>query len=140
VAFEGDYVEEGLRRMFLNFGELSALIGDRWYGPELPAGTAYPAVTMKCISSIPEISHQGEAGLEAARYSCIIHGDCAQRCMQVAAKIRRVIKERPRGQLPNGIRYSLLQRLNDFPDVRSTSRDNWRHVLDFRLWYRPDNW
>jgi hypothetical protein len=61
-------IEAALRAHALADANLSALIGERWYGPTLEQFSALPAVTVQCVSSVSTHSHDGGGFPERARY------------------------------------------------------------------------
>lgn len=134
----GEFLEEGLRLLFVNDAGLAALIVARFYDAELPQGVTLPAVTMQRISGIPEYSHRGHVGQENARFQVTVHADCHLVAMRVAAAVKRVIREHPSGQLPNSHRYGLLQQLNEVASGRETGRNVFQIAIDFRITHQVD--
>jgi hypothetical protein len=129
----GEFIEEGLRLLFLADASLAALIGTRFYDAELPPGVTVPAITLQRVSTIPEYAHSGHVGQENARFQVTIHADCHLNCMRVAAQVRRIIRDHPRGSLPGGIRYGFMQQVNEVASGRETGRNNFQIAIDFRI-------
>lgn len=137
----GEFIEEGLRSMFLADGYLASQISTRFYDAELPLGyriESGPAVTLQRVSGVPEYVHSGQVGQENARFQVTVHADCHLACMRVAASVKRVIREHPRGQLPGGFRFGLLQQVNEVVMGRETGRDLFAIAIDFRMTYQVD--
>ena len=134
----GEFVEEGLRLLFVNEVSLAALISTRFYDAELPPGITLPAVTMQRISGVPEYSQRGHVGQENARFQVTVHADCHLVAMRVAAAVKRIIRENPRGTLPNSHRYGLLQQLNEVASGRETGRNIFQIAIDFRITHQID--
>jgi hypothetical protein len=130
---EGLFVEEGIRLLFLADTALANMIGDRFYPGELPQNVTSPAIVLSLVSSVPEMSHQGEVGQENARFQLTISSDCVYKTMQVAGHCRRIIREHLRGTLPNGFRY-VMARSNDVQSGR-TARNLYEQAIDFRITY-----
>jgi hypothetical protein len=130
---EGLFVEEGIRLLFLADAALANMISDRFYPGELPQGVTAPAVVLTLVSSIPEMSHQGEVGQENARFQFTISSDCPYKTMQVAGHVRRIIREHLRGVLPNGFRY-VMARSNDV-QLGRTPRNLYEQGVDVRMTY-----
>lgn len=84
------YIEEGLRTYALADAALSALIGTRWYGPTLEEFTAFPAVTVQCISNTSVESQQGYSGLERARYQLTVHAESQIAALPVVRRLERL--------------------------------------------------
>lgn len=136
---EGLYPEEGLRLLFLNDASLVNLIAARWFDSELPQGAAYPAVTLQKVSDVPDYNQRGQSGQWTARYQITIHADCHLKCMQVAAQVRRIIRQQPRGVFPGGIRYGQMQQMNEVVAGRERGRDVFQIAIDIRLVYQVES-
>lgn len=133
---EGNYVEEGLRLRALEDAAIEALIVARWYGPDLPLGTALPAVTLQQITGRAEESHEGHSGLENAIYQITCWASCHLDAMRLADRVQRVF-DKYRGTLPNGIRVGYMSRV-DRHYAKEPGQNVYQIVLDFRVMYRVE--
>lgn len=132
---DGLLIQEGVRLFFLNDAALVALIGQRFHDAEIPQNAVYPCCTLQLVSSVPDYTHRGESGQEFARFTVAAHADCGNRCMQIAAQLRRIIRDQPRGVFPGSFHYSALQRMNETAIGRAPGRNIAMHAIDFRLIY-----
>lgn len=133
---EGNYLEEGLRLRALEDATIASLIAARWYGPDLPLGTALPAVTLQQITGRAEESHEGHSGLENAIYQITCWASCHLDAMRIADRVQRVF-DKWRGTLPNGIRVGYMSRV-DRHYAKEPGQNVYQIVLDFRLMYRVE--
>lgn len=133
---EGNYVEEGFRLRALEDATIASLIAARWYGPDLPLGTALPAVTVQQITGRAEESHDGHSGIENAIYQFTCWASCHLDAMRVADRVQRVF-DKWRGVLPNQIRVGYMSRV-DRHYAKEPGQNVYQIVLDFRVMYRVE--
>lgn len=133
---EGNFVEEGLRLRALEDATIANLIAARWYGPDLPLGTALPAVTVQQISGRAEESHQGHSGIENAIYQITCWGSCHLDVLRLADRVQKRF-DKWRGTLPNGIQVGYMSRL-DRHYAKEPGQNVYQIVLDFRCMYHAE--
>ena len=61
-------IETGLNAHLLADGGVAAIVGDRVYPINVPQDVDLPAVAYMRISGAPDYTHDGESGLESARF------------------------------------------------------------------------
>lgn len=129
------FVEQGLRAWAMADTYLVALIGDRWFGPMLPAGVDLPAVTVQLISSIDESpTHQGHSGLERARLQVTVWSACWTRAIQISERIKRRI-DNLTGTL-GGIPVGRVAVVGTIDQGRESGRNVYQRSIDLVIWYR----
>lgn len=78
-----EFLEEAIRLRALQTPGIVALTEERWYGPNLPRPTKFPAVTMMEVSRTPEHSHSGNSHLDTVLLQVTLHGPCHLKLMRL---------------------------------------------------------
>lgn len=133
---EGTFLEEGLRLRALEDATIANLIAARWYGPELPLGTALPAVTVQQITGFAEESHSGHSGVESGVFQLTCWASCHLDAMRIADRLQRRF-DKWRGDLPNGIRVGYCSRV-DRHYSKEPGQNLYRIILDFRVMWHSE--
>jgi hypothetical protein len=129
----GEFVEEGLRLLMLQDATLVSYIDDRWYNEQLAQGSAFPAVTVQQISSVPFYSHSGHSLQEDALFQITVYAVCSLIARRVVAQIDRVIRQKSRGSFPGGIKFGRMVRTNSINHGKDPGQDIARWTLDVSI-------
>lgn len=105
---------------------VAELVGSRIYALVRPQGDELPAVVWQRISTVPVVALSGDSGLDAVRLQIAVYATTLLEAREVASAVRAA--------LVGNLRATTEMILDD----RDEETKNFRVLIDFNLWERPE--
>lgn len=86
-------VEYAIRSLALADGQVSTLIGTRWYPNPIPEQPVYPSVGYQVISEVNVSSHQGNSNLATTRVQLSLWATTYDNALTLKEHLKRVLRD-----------------------------------------------